>query len=156
MSSKSFLLLFILIINGLRLKSQTLLNADSFKIKKEVELQGGRLTKSFTEKSIEMNERYKKVVFQYPMPPEGNSCLMKTTFCLTLKNKCFKYYEEYWGEDIAVQKIDELKKYYSGLRRVKNELKWIDNEKVFEVNLIPKIVGNKKFASVYILEYIQI
>jgi hypothetical protein len=156
MSSKSFLFFFLLIVTGLRVKSQTLLNANFSKIRKEVESQGGGLTKGFIEKNIEMNGRYKKVVVQYPLSPEGNSCLMKTTFCLTLKNKCFKYYEDYWGEDIATQKIDEIKKYYSGLKRVKNELKWIDNERAFEVNLIPKRIGNNKFASVYILEYFKI
>lgn len=156
MSSKYFLFLFFLIAIGLRVKSQTLLNADFSKISKEVELQGGGLKKIVIEKNIEMNGDYKKVIFQYPLPSEGNSCLMKTTFCLKLKNKCFKYYEYYWGEELADQKVDELKKYYSRLKQVKDELKWIDDDKGFEVNLIPQRIGNNKFASVYILEYSKI
>ena len=92
------------------------------------------------------------MVVQYPLPPEGNACLIKTTFCLTLKNKCFKYYEDYWGKELADQKIDNLKTYYPKLQQVKNEFKWIDIDNDFAVRLIPEKIGNNKFASVYVLE----
>jgi hypothetical protein len=150
MTSK-WLLFLILIFTGFRAKSQNLLDTDSSKIMKEVALQGGTLTKCFVEQNIEMNGRYKKMLVQYPIPPEGNKCLMKTTFCMTLKNRCFKYAEDYWGEQLADQKIDKLKKYYRGLKRVKNELKWVDNDNRFEIDLIPERIGNNKFASAYLL-----
>ncbi|HWZ02913.1 MAG TPA: hypothetical protein VNX40_04830 [Mucilaginibacter sp.] len=119
---------------------------------KEVALQGGGLTKCFVEKNIEIKGHYKKMVVRYPIPPEGNDCLIKTTFCLTLKNRCFKYVEEYWGKELADQKIDEFKRYYHGLKQVKNEQKWIDNDNRFEIDLIPERIGNNKFASAYHLE----
>jgi hypothetical protein len=146
------LFLLLLIIIGRGVKSQTLLNAGSAQIMKEVKLKGGGLYKSSIEKSQELKGRYKKIVFHYPLPPEGNACLLKTTFYLTFDNKCFKYYEDYWGEKLADQQLDELKRYYPNLRRVKNALKWIDNDNGFEVNLIPERIGNNKFASAYLLE----
>jgi hypothetical protein len=151
MSSK-WLRFLVLIFAGFRAKSQNLLDADSSKIMKEVALQGGGLTKCFAEKNIETNGRYKKMVVRYPIPPEGNICLMKSTFCMTLKNRCFKYYEDYWGEELANQKLDKLKRYYHGLKRVKNKLKWIDYDNRFEIDLIPERMGNNKFASAYLLE----
>ncbi|MGZ3756852.1 MAG: hypothetical protein ACXVAY_14045 [Mucilaginibacter sp.] len=156
MSSKSLLLVLLLTITWLSVKSQTLLNADFSKIKKEVKLKGGGLNKSFIEKNIEMTGNYKKIVFSYPLPPEGNSCLMKTSFCLTLKNKCFKYYEDYWGEELANKKIKELQIYYPDLKRVKVGFRWVDINKKFEVDLIPKKTSKNKFASIYILEIKQI
>ena len=48
--SSRYLLLVILIFTGVKAKSQTLLNADSSKIMKEVESRGGGLKKYFTEK----------------------------------------------------------------------------------------------------------
>jgi hypothetical protein len=152
MLPKCFLFLFLLLVTELKVKSQTLLNADLSRIKEEVEIQDGGLQKSFIEENIEMKGAYKKFVFRYSLPPEGNDCLMKTTFCLTLKNKCFKYYEEYWGEKRADQKIEVLKIYYPRLQQVKKELKWIDNDNGFEISLIPKKLDNNSFPSVYVLE----
>ena len=152
MSPNRLLFLFLLIVSGQGVKSQTLLNADSSKILKEVKLKGGGLFKSFIEKNIEIKGRYKKIVFHYQLPSEGNTCLLKTTFYLTLDNKCFKYYEDYWGEKLADKKLDELKRYYPGLKRIKNELKWRDIGNRFEIDLIPERIGNNKFASAYLLE----
>ncbi|WDF77790.1 hypothetical protein ACFGVS_18820 [Mucilaginibacter sp. AW1-7] len=156
MSSKCILPLFVLIISCLSVKSQVILNADYAKIKHEVGLKGGRLRRSFIEKNIETNGRYKKVIFSYPLPPEGNSCLMKTIYCLTLKNKCFKYYEDYWGNDLAEKRIADLKIYYPNLKQVKNESRWIDVDNKFEVDLIPKKIGGNNFASAYLLKIKQI
>jgi len=150
MGLKSILLLLLTFI-VLNAKAQILLNADSSQIKKTISVRGGGLKKSFIEKNIEMKGLYKKMVFRFPTPMEGNSCLMDMTFCLTLKNECFKYYEDYWGEDIANQRIDDLKKSYE-LKQVKGYLKWVDDKKGFEISMIPERIGNNKFASAYILE----
>jgi len=155
MSLKWFLFL-LLISKGFTVKSQTLLNADSSQIRKELNLRGVGLKKSYIERDLELKGYYRKMIFQFPIPPEGNSCLMKITFYLTLKNKCFKYDEAYWGKDIVDKRIREFNKPTSGLTQVKGSLKWINPGEGFEVNLFSKRIGKNKFVSMYILEFKQL
>ncbi len=152
---KYFLLLLTTFV-GFTAKSQILLNVDSSKISKTVGLQGGRLYQSTIEKDSEINGYYQKMVFRFPIPPEGNSSLMNMTFYLTLKNKCFKIDGAYWGRDLADKRIDELSQPLQPLYRVKRangQLKWTNLEKGFEVSLIPDKIGNNTFASVYHVDF---
>ncbi|MEO6978624.1 MAG: hypothetical protein ABI113_09610 [Mucilaginibacter sp.] len=87
------------------------------------------------------------------IPPEGNSTKIRTIFCFNKAGQCVKYYDEYWGKELAVQKIDEARRYSPQLKKVKNSQKWIDVEKGFEMNLIPVKIGKSNFASVYIVEF---
>lgn len=150
---RCLLFLFLMFV-GLGLKAQViLLNADSSQIQKEVRLHGVILKKYSIEKDLTTKDQYKRMFFRpLIIPPEGNACLISMTFYLTLKNKCFKYDEYYWGAELADQRIDELKKTY-GLKQVKGSLKWINNDKNIEIDLIPKKIGNNNLASAYLLEF---
>ena len=141
---------------GFTAKSQILLNADSSQIRKEMSSRRGALHTSTTEKDIETKGYYCKMVFWFPLPMEGNSCLMNMTFYLTLNNKCFKYDETYWGRDLADQRIDEFTQPLYGMKRVTGSLKWVNAVTGFEASLIPKRMDDNKFASEYILEFKQL
>jgi hypothetical protein len=144
-----FILLILVVVKS---KAQTFLNADAGQIKKEILFQGGALKKSFVEKDIEMHGYYRKMIFQFGSPTEGNSGIINMTFCLTLKNKCFKYYESYWGRDLVDETIEKFNKSSYGLNRIKSSLKWVNPERKFEASIDSERVGNSKIFSVYILE----
>lgn len=147
-----YILFLLLILSGFKVRSQILLNEDSTQIRKAV-VSNGALAKISVEKDVEMKGNYLKMIFRFPSPPEGNSCLMGMTFYLTVQNKCFKYYEDYWGKDIADQRIVEFNLPSYGLKPVAGGLKWVNSNKGFMARLIPKKAGNNKFDSVYILEF---
>lgn len=153
MSLRCLLFLFLMFV-GLGLKAQViLLNADSSQIQKEVRLHGVILKKYSIEKGLKTKDQYKRMFFRpLIIPPEGNACLISMTFYLTLKNKCFKYDEDYWGEELADQRIDELKKSF-GLKQINGSLRWINDYKNIEIDLIPEKMGNNNFASAYLLEF---
>jgi len=152
MSIKYLAFLFLLLIN-FSVKAQILLNADSSEITTVIKRQGGVLIKRRVDKDVATKDRYKKILFGFPQPLEGNSCLMNITVSLTRRNKCSKYYEKYWGKDIADSRLEELRRAFRGLIPVKGSLKWIDRDKGFKITLIPIKIGNNKFASVYILKF---
>jgi hypothetical protein len=142
---------------GLNLKAQRiLLDASSSQIENSVRSQGVLLTKNFIEADIKTKSHYRKMIFRPAViPPEGNSSLISITFYLTLKNKCFKYDEDYWGDELAYKRINELKTLYK-LKEGKNTLQWISGDSKIEIDLIPEKIGNNKFASTYLLEFKEI
>jgi hypothetical protein len=152
MSIKYLTILFLLLIN-FSVKAQILLNADSSEIATAIKRQGGELIKHRVDKDVATKDHYKKIFFGFTQPLEGNSCLINITVSLTRRNKCSKYYEKYWGKDIADSRIEELGRSFRGLIPVKGALKWIDRDKGFKITLIPIKIRNNKFASVYILKF---
>jgi len=146
MLSKCFLFL-ILILLGVKSQSQTLLNSDLSEIKKEIGLQKGGLKKIVLKKDS-ANISLKEVTFSYQTPPEGNTCIFDTKFYLTSNNKCFRYIDRYWGDELPYQKINELKKYYPTLKQVDNKSQWVDYQNKFEVIL----TQDKHTSAVFYLE----
>ena len=145
--SLKYSLFIILCVAYFKVKAQTLLNADLVQIKKEVYSQKGGAEKAVVRKKGETGSYYQKVTFFYPTPMEGNPCIFRTTFYLTSKNKCLKYVNEYWGDELPIQKINELTKFYPDLKKI-NNLKWIDNKNRTEINLIQ----DKQISAAYSLE----
>ncbi|MFI5140149.1 MAG: hypothetical protein ACHQIM_20175 [Sphingobacteriales bacterium] len=151
MSLKCSLLILMTLV-AIKTKAQILINADANQIKKEIMLRGGTLKRSFVEKDIEMHGYYHKMIFQFGSPPEGNSGIINMTFCLTLKNKCFKYYQSNWGRDLVDETIEKFNKSSYGLNRIKSSLKWVNLDRNFEASIDSQRVGKNKIFSVYILE----
>ncbi|MBS7565869.1 hypothetical protein KHS38_15785 [Mucilaginibacter sp. Bleaf8] len=125
-------------IVGLKSKSQTLLNCNLSEINKAIVLhQGGLVNKSLI-----------KAKFSYATPPEGNDCIFRTTCYFTSKHKCFKYINEYWGDELPNQEINKLKAYYPTLKKINNKPLWIDHKKGFQITL----VNDKRTGAAYSLK----
>lgn len=139
-----FLILFAVSVKS---ESQTLLNKDLSVIKKEIGLQKGVLIKTALMRDG-ANISFKEVTFRYQTPPEGNTCIFDTKIYLTSNNKCFKYIDRYWGDELPNQKISELKKYYPGLKQIGNKSQWVDYKNKFEVSL----TQDKHTSAVFYLE----
>jgi hypothetical protein len=125
MYPKCILILGLMIV-GLKSKSQTLLNRNLFEINKVIVLyQGGLVNKSL-----------KIAKFSYSIPPEGNDCIFRTTCYFNANHKCFKYINEYWGDELPKQEINKLKTYYPTLKKIDDKPLWVDYKNGFAITLI--------------------
>ncbi|TWJ03228.1 hypothetical protein JN11_00765 [Mucilaginibacter frigoritolerans] len=132
------ILLLVLIIVGLKSKSQTLLNHNLSEINKVIVLHQGKL----------VNKSLKKANFSYSIPPEGNDCIFRTTCYFTSNHKCFKYINEYWGDQLPNQEINKFKMYYPSLKKINDQQLWVDHKKGFQITLI----NDKKLSTAYSLK----
>ncbi len=150
--SLKYILFILLTFAAINASAQIFINADSNQIKKEMRLRSAGLYKNFVEKDIETRGYYRKMVFRFPSPPEGNACLMRITFFFTHQGKCFKYYESYWGRGLLEDTIKRFDKHANGLNRVKGCLRWVSPDGKFEASIDSQRVGNSEIYSVYNLK----
>lgn len=111
-----------LILVGLESKSQTLLNLRLTAVS-EILINAKLLSKTT-----------QNAKFKYPVPPQGNDCIFSTKCFFNAEHKCFKYVNEYWGNKLAIEEINRLKKYYPNLKST-NKYHWNDNKQKFEITL---------------------
>lgn len=130
-----YFLFIILTFAGLTSKSQTLLNLNLSQVSKILS------NASLSYKSI------KEAKFRYEVPPEGNDCIFFTTCYFDSDKKCFKYVNDYWGNTLAYQEINRLKKCYPNLKQVAKS-QWLENKKQFRITLI----NDKKTRASYSLK----
>jgi hypothetical protein len=153
MALKTFLIVLLTAL-GLFAKSQTLLNADSTRIKKQMLSQGAIkrhnvLTHHWYDKSTQHYE------IDYDFPPSlikknGASLIV---FYLTPENKCFKYLLYYYGYNHTKQLYAKFDDPNSGLKQVKGKLEWIDLKKNYKISVLTSLPVNGRIADTFILQY---
>ena len=132
------ILLAIINLVWLNVKGQNLLGADSTKIRKIMLEQGASQNRSHIQENIAFQGRYYVIHFTFHNEKAHNGILYKE-FYLTLNNKCVKYDVFYHGEEWVNKLRDSLNTSSTGLKQVKDSLKWISSDNSYYVYIFKSI-----------------
>jgi len=145
-----FLLVFFRIVSA---KSQILLDADSAKIKAEMDLQGGKFVFNRMQEDLETSKYCYVILYKFPPKIVLEKGIVHVAYYLTPDNKCYKYFVTYYNDSLYVPKLtDSFDKPNTGLKRLKDSLTWINSNKNYRLSILPRIPINGKIIPPFILE----
>jgi hypothetical protein len=139
------ILFFVFILIGIKAECQTFLNMDSSKIKKVIINNGGiQLRTRLAYNDVGRSGEYYLMMFRFSKSALNSNGINLMTFYLTKKNKCYKYLTSYVNTNYYHNKVAEnFNQPNSGLKKVKDSLKWVNSSKRYIVNVLPNLVVNQ-------------
>jgi len=150
MTLKICILCFLILVSA-NVQSQTLLNADSAHIKKEMLSRGGKFSRNRIECDFQMPGCYHNISYKFVGSILSPGDIVAMIFFVNNQNKCFKYLTTYTN-DLYISKLKEIfNRPNSGLRQVKDSLKWKNIKDRYIIEILPRIPINNKISPIFVV-----